>query len=100
MFYPVGDDFDLASTIMTFTLQQDDQMVPVPFIVIDDNIFEGRETIILSLSIPSNSRALLGAVTSTTISIGDNEGIHQKVDFGFLYIGIHLWNPKYAQSNY
>jgi len=61
---------------MTFTLQQDEQMVPVPFIVTDDNIFEGTETIIFLLSIPSNSRALLGAVISTTISIGDNEGIH------------------------
>jgi len=80
---------------MTFTLQQDDQMVPVPFTVIDDDTFEGTETIILSLSIPSNSRALLGAVTSTTISIADNEGMILEIQLWFP-VGNCAWNPRYA----
>ena len=74
---------------MTFTLQPDDQMVPVPFNVTDDNIFEGAESIILLLSLPSDSRARLGDVIRTTISISDNEGIHKKVmipiSYGNLY---------------
>ena len=69
---------------MTFTLQPDDQMVPVPFNVTDDNIFEGAENIILLLSLPSDSRARLGDVIRTTISISDNEGIQESYDSYFL----------------
>ena len=76
MFRPVGTDFDLAAvSIMIVTLQQADQMVSVPFDVIDDNVFEGRENIILSLSVPSNSRAMIGANQTADISIADNEGM-------------------------
>ena len=75
-FCPIGTDFDIAaSSIMTVTLQQADQMVPVPFDVLDDNLFEGAENIILALSIPTNSRTMLGTNQTATISIADNEGI-------------------------
>lgn len=78
MFCPfyIGMDFDIASNIMTITLLRDEQSVPVPLNITDDNILEGTETIILQLNLPTGSVARLGTTQLTTVIISDDEGIY------------------------
>lgn len=53
-----------------------DQTISGTVYIIEDNIFEANEEIQLQLSLPTNTQAELGAVSSTTITIEDNEGTH------------------------
>lgn len=78
MFCPfyIGMDFDIASNITTVTLLRDEQSVPVPLNITDDNILEGTETIILQLNQPTGSVARLGTTQLTTVIISDDEGIY------------------------
>ena len=53
-----------------------DQTISGTVYIIEDNIFEANEEIQLQLSLPTNTLADLGAVSSTTVTIEDNEGTY------------------------
>ena len=67
-----GTDFDDASFPLTVNFAAGDTMqtVPIPAIA-DDALFEGNETIDLSLTAPSG--ATLGAQNTATFTINDND---------------------------
>jgi hypothetical protein len=65
-----GSDYTPVSGTLTFAAGETTKTFAVP--ILDDNVFEGSETVGLTLSAPTNG-ALLGTQTTATLTIQDNE---------------------------
>jgi len=67
-----GTDYTATTGTLSFSSGQTSKTVTVN--VIDDNLFEGNETLSLSLSAPTpSSEATLGTQTTATLTIQDND---------------------------
>ncbi|HEX8163698.1 MAG TPA: Calx-beta domain-containing protein [Pyrinomonadaceae bacterium] len=65
-----GSDYTAVSGTLTFAAGETTKTFAVP--ILDDNIFEGSETVGLTLSAPGGT-ALLGTQPTATLTIQDNE---------------------------
>ncbi len=64
-----GNDYLLSNGVATIPIGN--TTATIPFIIVNDDVFEGSETIILTLSSPSH--ATLGSNTSLTYTVLDND---------------------------
>jgi hypothetical protein len=66
-----GSDYTTASGTLTFADGVTSQTFDVP--IIDDNLYEGNETVNLALSNPQGGTSSLGSPSTAVLTIGDNE---------------------------
>jgi hypothetical protein len=65
-----GDDFGAVPTTVTFADGEDTATIAIP--VVDDDLVEGDETVVLTLSDPTGG-AVLGAISVATLTITDDD---------------------------
>ncbi|MDX6692429.1 MAG: trimeric autotransporter adhesin [Blastocatellia bacterium] len=66
-----GSDYTTASGTLVFNDGVSSQTFDVP--IIDDNVYEGNETVNLALSNPQGGTSSLGSPSTAVLTIGDNE---------------------------
>jgi len=65
-----GQDYQAISTVVSFA--NGENMKSIPLVVMDDQIFEGNETLSLSLSSPTGG-ASIGSPSTTAVTIVEND---------------------------
>ena len=78
-----GTDYSLSAGTLTFNPSETTKNISIT--IIDDGVVETNETIIVGLNTPSN--ATLGAITSHTYTIMDNDGDTTPPDFSGTFSG-------------